>query len=250
LSTLGLILAATFVVSLIAFIGVLTFFLRQELLNRALMVLVALSAGALVGGAFLHLLPEAIEEAGPSLGIFLFLLLGFCLFFILEQFLHWRHEHSTAHEAKPFSLLILVSDAVHNFIDGLVIAAGFISGYQIGLVTTLAVALHEIPQELGDFGVLVYGGFGRSRALVFNYISAITAILGGVVGYLAGSAMQNTASYLLSFAAGAFIYVAAADLIPEIKHATSLRRSIMHFGVFLVGLGIMLAFKYFGLGHS
>jgi len=250
LSTLGLILAATFAVSIIAFIGILTFFLRQELLNRALMVLVALSAGALLGGAFLHLLPEAIEEAGLSLDIFLFLLLGFCLFFILEQFLHWRHEHSTAHAAKPFSLLILVSDAVHNFIDGLVITAAFITGYQIGLVTTLAVALHEIPQELGDFGVLVYGGFGRSRALVFNYISAITAILGGVVGYLAGSVMQNSALYLLPFAAGTFIYVAAADLIPEIKHATSAGRSILHFIVFLAGIGIMLAVKYLGLGHS
>ncbi len=250
MSTLGLILAATFAVSIIAFIGVLTLFLREELLNRALMVLVALSAGALIGGAFLHLLPEAIEEAGLSLDIFLFLLLGFCLFFILEQFLHWRHEHSAAHAAKPFSLLILVSDGVHNFIDGLVIAAGFISGYQIGIVTTLAVALHEIPQELGDFGVLVYGGFGRTRALVFNYISAVTAILGGVVGYLAGSAMQNSALYLLPFAAGTFIYVAAADLIPEIKHATGLGRSIMHFFVFLAGVGIMLAFKYFGLGHS
>jgi zinc and cadmium transporter len=133
---------------------------------------------------------------------------------------------------------------VHNFIDGLVIAASFISSYHLGIVTTLAVALHEIPQELGDFGVLVYGGFGKARALAFNFASAITAILGGIVGYFAYSILQASIVYLLPFAAGNFIYIAAADLIPEIKHQVSLRRSIIHFCVFLVGIGIMLAVKY------
>jgi len=243
LMTLILILVATFAVSIIAFVGILTFFLKEELLNKVLLVLVSLSAGALIGGAFLHLLPEAIEEAGVSLGIFLYLLLGFCLFFILEQFLRWRHEHGTAHKVQPFSYLILVSDGLHNFIDGLVIAASFIVSYPIGIVTVLAVALHEIPQELGDFGVLVYAGFGKVRALTFNYISAITAILGGVVGYFASSLMPASILYLLPFAAGNFIYIAAADLIPEIKHSTDLPRSVIHFCVFLAGLGIMLAIK-------
>lgn len=242
--TLVQILVATFVISVIAFVGVLTFFLKQGLLNKALLVLVAFSAGSLVGGAFLHLIPEAVEGGGAILKIFLYLLLGFCLFFILEQFLRWRHEHGTVHKTQPFSYLILVSDGVHNFIDGLVIAASFIVSYQIGIVTTLAVALHEIPQELGDFGVLVYGGFGRIRALTFNYLSAITAILGGVTGYFASSLMQASILYLLPFAAGNFIYIAAADLIPEIKHRTDLRWSIIHFCVFLAGMGIMLTIKY------
>jgi zinc and cadmium transporter len=205
---------------------------------------VALSTGALLGGAFLHLIPETIEQVGASLNIFLYLLLGFCLFFVLEQFLRWRHQHTTAHGVKPFSYLILISDGVHNFIDGLIIAASFLSSYHLGIVTTLAVALHEIPQELGDFGVLVYGGFGKARALAFNFASAITAILGGIVGYFAYSILQASIVYLLPFAAGNFIYIAAADLIPEIKHQVSLRRSIIHFCVFLVGIGIMLAVKY------
>jgi zinc and cadmium transporter len=234
---------ATFVVSLIAFVGILTFFLKKELLNKALLVLVALSAGGLIGGAFLHLLPEAVEETGATLDIFLYLLLGFCLFFVLEQFLWWRHEHGTVHKLQPFSYLILISDSVHNFIDGLIIAASFIVSYPIGIVTTLAVALHEIPQELGDFGVLIYGGFSRVRALTFNYITAITAILGGVTGYYIYAQIQDSIIYLLPFAAGNFIYIAAADLIPEIKHATNLRRSVMHFGAFIAGLGIMLVVK-------
>ena len=242
--TLIQILVATFVISLISFVGILTFLLKEELLNRALLILVALSTGALLGGAFLHLIPETIEQVGGSLDIFLYLLLGFCLFFILEQFLHWRHQHTAAHGVKPFSYLILVSDSVHNFIDGLVIAASFITSYPLGIATTLAVALHEIPQELGDFGVLVYGGFGKGRALTFNFASAITEILGGIVGYFAYSILQASIVYLLPFAAGNFIYIAAADLIPEIKHQVSLRRSIIHFCVFLVGIGIMLAVKY------
>jgi len=244
LMTLIQIVVATFIVSIIAFAGVLTFFLRQELLNRVLLILVALSAGGLIGGAFLHLIPEAIEDAGASLDIFLYLLLGFCLFFVLEQFLRWRHEHGTVHKVQPFSYLILISDSVHNFIDGWVIAASFIVSYPIGIVTTLAVALHEIPQELGDFGVLTYGGFSRVRALTFNYISAIAAIVGGITGYFASSLMHGAILYLLPFAAGNFIYIAAADLIPEIKHTTNLRRSVMHFGAFMAGLGIMLAIKY------
>ena len=173
------ILVATFAVSLISFIGIFTFSLKQELLNKTLLVLVAFSAGALIGGAFLHLLPEAIEKAGASLGVFLYLLLGFCLFFILEQFMHWRHEHGNVHAAQPFSFLILISDSVHNFIDGLVIAAAFIVSFPVGVAATLAVALHEIPQELGDFAVLIYGGFSKRRALTFNYISAVAAVLGG-----------------------------------------------------------------------
>jgi zinc and cadmium transporter len=229
---------------LIAFVGIFTFLLKQELLNRALLVLVALSTGALLGGAFLHLLPEAIAEKGAPLEIFLCLLLGFSIFFVLEQYLQWRHQHTATPQVKPFSYLILVSDAVHNFIDGLIIAASFVTSFPLGIATTLAVALHEIPQELGDFAVLVYGGFGKKRALMFNFATAITAILGGITGYLTSSITQASVIYLLPFAAGNFIYIAAADLIPEIKHQVSLGRSILHFGVFIIGILIMLTVKF------
>jgi zinc and cadmium transporter len=238
------ILVATSIISLIAFVGIFTFILKKELLNKLLMVLVALSTGALLGGAFLHLLPEAIAEKNAELPIFLYLLLGFSIFFILEQFLHWRHQHTAAPKVQPFSYLILVSDAVHNFIDGLVIAASFVTSVHLGVVTTLAVALHEIPQELGDFAVLVYGGFRAKQALLFNFFSALTALIGGVIGYLASSIMESSIIYLLPFAAGNFIYIAAADLIPEIKHQVSLRRAAVHFVVFLIGISIMLSVKY------
>ena len=238
------ILVATFIISLMALVGIFTLFLREKWLKKILLVLVALSSGALLGGAFLHLIPEAITELGVNLSIFLYLLLGFCLFFVLEQFLHWRHEHSETHSAKPFTYLILLSDSVHNFIDGLVIAASFVVSYPVGIAASLAVALHEIPQELGDFGALVYGGFDKKQALLFNYISAITAIAGGITGYFASSIMESSIVYLLPFAAGNFIYIAAADLIPEIKHAATLRRSIIHFGVFLTGIAIMLMVRF------
>ena len=244
MNTLLEILAATLIISLIAFVGIFTLVLKRELLNKALLVLVALSTGALLGGAFLHLLPEAIIRKDADLSIFLYLLLGFSIFFVLEQFLQWRHQHTAAPNIKPFSYLILVSDAVHNFIDGLIIAASFAISLPLGISTTLAVGLHEIPQELGDFAVLVYGGFGTRKALFFNFITALTAILGGLAGYLASSIMQSSMIYLLPFAAGNFIYIAAADLIPEIKHHTGLGRSILHFTVFLIGIAIMLLVKF------
>jgi zinc and cadmium transporter len=238
------ILVSTFTISLLAFVGILTFILKEKWLNKLLLILVALSSGALIGGAFLHLLPEAIEELGAGLDVFLVLLLGFCLFFILEQFLHWQHQHRPANqEIKPFSYLILVSDGVHNFVDGVVIAASFIISFPVGVSTTIAIALHEIPQELGDFGALVYGGLSKNRALVYNYLSAILAIAGGVIGYFASTIIESYTTYLLPFAAGNFIYIAAADLIPEIKHQESMRRSILHFCIFLVGIGIMLLTK-------
>ncbi len=239
------ILIATLIISLIAFVGALIS-LKGEWLNKTLLILVALSSGTLLGGAFLHLLPEAVEKLGADLNIFLFLLLGFCLFFMLEQFFNWRHQHDEIHAKKPFTYLVLVGDGIHNFIDGLVISASFIVGYQVGVVTALAVALHEIPQELGDFGVLVYGGFDRKRALIFNYLSALLVIIGGITGYLAYSVIKTSIVYLLPFAAGNFIYIATADLIPEIKHHVSTSRSIIHFVTFLVGIGIMLLARLLG----
>ena len=249
-STLLYIIGSTFLISLIAFVGVLTLFLKEKLLDKLLLVLVSLSAGALIGGAFLHLLPEAILKVGADadalLNIFLYLLLGFCIFFILEQFIRWHHHHGCHGEEcniKPFSYLILISDGVHNFIDGLIIAGSFVINPSVGIVTTVAVALHEIPQELGDFGVLVYGGFDKTKALFLNFISALTAILGGIAGYFLSAWVEGSAVYLLSFAAGNFIYIASSDLIPEIKHKENLKKSLLHFAVFLIGIGLMLLMK-------
>ena len=250
MSVLTWIIGTTFVISLIAFVGALTLFLKEKLLNKILMVLVSFSAGALVGGAFLHLMPEAIIEVGVDevsiLNVFLYLLLGFCVFFILEQLIRWHHHHATTHpEIMPFSYLILISDGIHNLIDGLVMAASFMVSFPIGIVTALAIALHEIPQEIGDFGVLVYGGFNRVRALILNYVSATMVIFGGIIGYLLYAWIGTSVVFLLPFAAGNFIYIACTDLIPEIRFKESLKKSLVRFCIFLTGMGLMLAVKLF-----
>jgi zinc and cadmium transporter len=241
------ILISTFIISLIAWVGCLTLFVKEELMDKVLLVLVALSAGGLMGGAFLHLLPEAIAEVGASssvtLNLFSYLIIGFCTFFVMEQFIEWYHEHSGIHQKKPVSYLILISDLFHNFIDGLVIAGSFMVGMDVGLATTLAIAIHEIPQEIGDFGVLVYSGFKRTSALVWNYASAVTAILGGIAGYYLSTTVSGAAILLLPFAAGNFIYIAASDLIPEIKHGVGIRRNLVHFFTFVTGILLMFAIK-------
>jgi zinc and cadmium transporter len=247
MSPLFWIIGTTFFISLIAWVGALALFLKEELLNKILLVLVALSAGGLIGGAFLHLLPEAISEAGAAssatLNLFSYLLIGFCIFFVLEQFIKWCHEHYGIHQKKPVSYLVLISDLVHNFIDGMVMAGSFMVGFPVGIVTTLAIALHEIPQEIGDFGVLVYGGFEKKRALIWNYASAITVIFGGIAGYYLSAMIEGAAVLLLPFAAGNFIYIAASDLIPEIKHGEDIRRNLVHFFTFIIGILLMLGIK-------
>lgn len=238
------IILATFLISLVAFFGALTLLLKEELLDKILLVLVAFSAGALLGGAFFHLIPEAIEEVGESriFSIFLALIGGFCGFFVLENFIHWHHHHSMRHpEIKSFSYLILISDGLHNFIDGVVIAASFLVSLPIGITTSIMVVLHEIPQEIGDFGVLIYGGFKKTKALLLNFLSGITAILGGIVGYFLAERIGDSIVYLLPFAAGTFIYIACSDLVPEIKEKTSK----VNFIVFLLGIGLMILMKAF-----
>ncbi|MDO8717051.1 MAG: ZIP family metal transporter [Dehalococcoidales bacterium] len=240
--TLLQIFLATLIVSLISLVGIM-FSLREQWLNKALSSLVAIAAGALMGAAFLHLIPEAIEKKGNLPNIFIYLLIGFLFFFILEQLLHWHHQHGTGHKVEPFSYLILVGDSVHNFFDGLAIAASFMISFPAGLITTLAVALHEIPQEFGDFAVLIYGGFSRKQALIFNFLSGITAVAGGVIGYFAFSLMQASIPYLMLFVSGGFIYIAAADLIPSIKHGAGLRQTIITLVAFLAGIVLMLVMK-------
>jgi len=241
------ILISTFLISLIAFVGAIILFLKEKLLERILLILVSFAAGALIGNAFLHLIPEAIEEVGPDaslLKVFFYLLSGFCSFFVLENFISWHHHHSKSHpEIKSFSYLILVSDSIHNFIDGLIVAASFIVSVPLGIATALAVALHEIPQEIGDFGILVYSGFKKVKALFFNFLSAFVIVFGGMFGFLLSEKIGSSIIFLLPFAAGSFIYVACSDLIPEIKHKGSLQKALINFFVFLLGIGIMFLMK-------
>jgi zinc and cadmium transporter len=222
--------------------------LKEKILNKILVILVAFSAGILLGASFLHLIPEAIVKMAfieaSILKIFLFLIFGFCGFFALEQLIRWHHHHTFYHpEIKPFSYLILISDGIHNFIDGLIIAASFTVDFQLGITTTLAVATHELPQEISDFGVLVYSGFKKTKALFLNYVSAITAICGGIIGYLLFTLVGKLIIFLLPLAAGGFIYIGTVDLIPEIMYKESLKESFMRFITFLLGIIIMLIIK-------
>ncbi|MCP6719328.1 MAG: ZIP family metal transporter [Patescibacteria group bacterium] len=246
MSILLYIIISTFSISLIAFLGSLTLFLKEELLNKTLLILVSFSAGTLIGNSFLHLIPEAIEmvEADQVFNLFLYVLLGFCVFFVLESLIKWHHHHAKEHpEVMPFSYLILFSDAIHNFIDGLIIAATFLASIPLGIASSLAVAFHEIPQEIGDFGVLIHGGFKKRKALFLNFLSAITVVLGGLVGFLISAKIGESIVFLLPFAAGGFIYIASSDLIPEIKNEKNIKNSIIYFFVFLAGLALMLMLK-------
>lgn len=240
---LAYILISTTIVSLISLVGIFAFILKEQLLHKILFGLIGFSAGALIGGAFLHLLPEALAEAKSST-VFSYLILGIVLFFMLERYLHWRHCHQDgACDVHPVTYLSLVGDAFHNFIDGMVIAVAFITSFKLGVITTLAVIFHEIPQELGDFAVLVYGGFSKRKALFYNFISAITAVLGAVVAYFIADIASGFSNIILPVTAGGFVYIAASDLIPEIHKEKDLRRSTWAFAAFLLGIIFMALAK-------
>jgi zinc and cadmium transporter len=232
------ILASVTVVSLISFIGVIFIGLKESLLRRIVMVLVGFASGTLLGGAFFDLLPEAVNMINPPITIFYFVILGIIVFFCIEKFLYWRHCHEEECQVHTFAYISLVGDSVHNFIDGMIIAATFVFSFELGFITTLAVISHEIPQEIGDFGVLIYGGFGKRKALTYNFISALTAILGAAVTYYVAYLRDNY-TLLVPFAAGGFIYIAATDLMPELHKKSHAGESIIQLLSILLGLGLM-----------
>ena len=238
------VILATTIISSGSFVGVLTLSLSQKFLSKILMSLVSLSAGTMLAAALLHLLPESVSTLGSTLP-FELTLLSFIGFFMLERFLHWRHCHDKDHLTKhTMGTMNLVADAIHNFLDGVLIAASFASGAGLGLVAMLAIAMHEIPQEIGDFGVLLHSGFTKKRAMLYNVLVSLTAILGGILGYVASHTMTSFAHLLVPIAAGGFIYISAADLIPELKAITSTKRTIAMIGTFLFGVVIMYLVKY------
>jgi zinc and cadmium transporter len=243
---LGYILFTTFTIALIAFIGIFTLSLKDKILNKILMILVSLSAGALMGGAFLHLIPEAIHEVShDTVGdVLLYVLIGFILFFIIEKVLHWRHCHEGKCDVHTFHYMNLVGDGIHNFIDGLIISASFITSIELGFTSTIAIAAHEIPQEIGDFGVLVYGGFAKKKAIIVNFFIALTIVFGGIIGYIISTAVENAVTFLLPFAAGGFIYIAATDLVPEIKKELDYKKYFVTLFVFILGILVMWFIRY------
>jgi len=243
---LGYILAITFAITLISFIGIITLSLKDKILNKILLILVSLSAGALMGGAFIHLIPEAIHGVPHEAvdNVLLYVLVGFILFFIIEKVLHWRHCQKGKCDVHRFHYMNLVGDSIHNFIDGLIVAASFVTSIELGLTTAIAIAAHEIPQEIGDFGVLVYGGFEKKKAIVLNFFLSLMIVFGGLIGYFISKNVEQAVPFLLPFAAGGFIYIAATDLIPEIKKELDFKKYMATLIVFILGILIMWSVKY------
>ncbi len=242
MNSLIAILASVTSVSLIAFIGVLFIGLKEDKLKRLTMILVGFASGTLLGGAFLHLLPESLTSENDATIVLWYVIVGIVSFFALEKFLYWRHCHEKECPTHTFVYLNLVGDGIHNFIDGMVIAATFMFSLELGFATTLAVIFHEVPQEIGDFGVLVYGGLSRKKALIYNFISAVTAILGALATYFLAY-LRSIEALLVPFAAGGFIYIAATDLMPELHKKPYAGESIVQLVVILLGIGLMAFLK-------
>ncbi len=240
------IILSTLIVSLLSIIGIVTIGVNDKKLNQIVLFLVSLSAGGLLGGAFLHLLPEAVEGF-DGLNVYLFLISGFILFFVIEKILDYRHCHNVEEEHMcefhSFRWLNLIGDGVHNLIDGLILAAAYASSINLGIITTIAVIFHEIPQEIGDYGVLVYGGFSKKKALLLNFLSAIVAIAGGIIGYFLLATITLITPFLLAFAAGGFVYIAASDLIPELKKEHSGNKMALLSAIFIAGIILMWVLK-------
>jgi len=235
-------------ISLASLIGLSTLSLSERRLKKIVLYLVSFSAGSLFGDAFFHLLPEASSKSGFTLSVSLSLIGGIAFSFIVEKVIHWRHCHLpiTRHHIHPLALMNLFGDAVHNFIDGMIIAASFLASVPIGIATAVAVFFHEVPQEIGDFGVLMHGGFSRMKALSYNFVTALTALVGAAVAFVLSGYIDNLNHFILPFAAGTFIYIAGSDLIPELHREVEAHKSLLQFFAFAAGVGIMLALLVFG----
>lgn len=233
-------------VSLVSLIGVVTLYWKKEAVKKYVFVLVSLAVGALLGDAFIHLIPEAFESSiNPTL-ISILIIAGVLVFFVLEKFLHWHHhegiddhEHDK-HQISHVGKMVLISDGLHNLIDGLIIGASYLVSIEVGIATTIAVVLHEIPQEIGDFGVLLHAGYTKSRALFLNFISALLAIGGAVIALVLGKSAENFSLYFLPIAAGGFIYIALADLIPELHKTKRIKHSVIQLISVAVGVVLMI----------
>ena len=248
-----LIMFSVLIVSLISFVGILTLSLKQSVFNNLLFILVAFATGTLLAAALLDVLPEALDSGKAvgvgGLSVFMYTLGGILVFYSIERFIHWHHHHHRESRNEPkeshkevhaFTYLNLIGDGVHNFFDGAIIAASFLTNIPLGIATTVAIVAHEIPQEFGDFALLIYGGMTKGKALFYNFLSALTAFLGAFAGYFFLSAITVSKPYLLGFAAGGLLYIASTDMLPELHKETGIWKSIIQF--FCIILGIALIF--------
>lgn len=230
---------ASILVSLVSLVGVVLLSFGTKQVEKYLSLLVAFSAGTLLGDAFLHMIGESLGGVGYDSTAALSILGGFIFSFIIERFVHWHHCHTGQEHKHRLATMNLVGDSIHNLLDGFAIAVSFAVSLPVGIATTLAIILHEIPQEMGDFAVLLYSGFSKRKAIIFNLVTALTAVVGVGIGLVAISAFQSIEKQLLLFAAGNFIYIAATDIMPELNRHEGIRRGIAHLIAILAGIGVM-----------
>jgi len=243
MSTLAYILLFTFLGSIAALIGGVILLSKEKFALKISHFLASFAAGVLLGTAFFDLLPEAMHEGeGTGVDVFFYTLVGIVIFFLIERFIHWFHHHEEYHEhekeTKSTLPLIIIGDTMHNFLDGVVIAATFMVNPQVGILTAIAVFAHEIPQEIGDFGLMLHKGLSRKRIIIVNIISAAFAFMGAIITYLLGNVLEGYLPVFLAITAGFFIYIAASDLIPEIHHEK--RRGFAIIESLLLILGIVV----------
>jgi len=233
-------------VSALSLAGIITLILNKELKKNTLLIMVSFSVGGLLGGAFFHLIPEATMSSGFTSTVSSFILVGILSSFLVEQVLKWRHCHVPTSEDHPhsFAYMNLIGDAVHNLIDGIIIGGAYLVSTPMGIVTTLAVCLHELPQEIGDFGVLVYAGFTKRKALKYNFLTALTAFIGVIIALSLNVYVESLTKYLIPFAAGNFIYIAGSDLIPELHAEEELSHIIFQIAAMLLGIILL-----YGIGQ-
>lgn len=236
------------VVSLVSLIGIFTLGIGVQKIKKWMLYFISFAAGAMLGDAFLHLLPEALNEGIDAFTVSAYALAGIVLFFLLEKVIFWRHCHVPTSDNHPHALgkMNLIGDGLHNFIDGVIIAGSFLISPALGVTTALAVLLHEIPQEVGDFSILIHAGYTKQKALLFNLFSASLAIVGAVLVLAIGDSISSIASALVPFTIGGFIYIAAADLLPEIHREENTKKSFLQLSYFLLGIGLMWILLFLG----
>lgn len=228
------------IVSAMSLISVFILAIKESTLRKYVFLFVSLAVGALLGDAFLHLIPEALEVFGSTTLVGFGIIAGVLLFFIIEKILHWHHHEFDEHNhVAPIGKMILISDGFHNFIDGLIIGASYMVSIELGIATTLAVILHELPQEIGDFGVLIHAGYSTKRALLLNFLSAVTAFVGLGVAFILGTLSETFTTWLLPIAAGGFIYIAIADLIPELHKTKKTSHALLQAVIVIIGVLLM-----------
>lgn len=243
MSTTVYIFLSVLLVSLASLTGVVILSLQDRILKKLLLYMVSFAVGALFANTFFHILPEAVEISDDLSRTFSFVLGGIILSFVIEKFVHWHHCHNiNCSHAEPVGIMMLIGDGVHNIIDGILIATTYLVDVELGMATTAAVILHEIPQEIGDFAVLLHSGFSKSRALLWNFFSALTAFAGAVGVIALQEHISGIEQLLLPIVAGNFLYIAGSDLIPELHKESRLKNALIQLVTMMLGIAIMYMF--------